>query len=658
MLDMQQETGVIWYATGISTTPDTITQEATRVQGIHNEHVLIILDEAAGIMPEIWRAIEHIGAPFKRVLAIGNPTSKFGDFSSAIKDPTWNRVNISVKDTPNFKEDQQIIPGVYGREYEQRIRLKYGVDSDDYRVRVEGGISEKGAEGSYYGRKMAELDRKGRISDLFEHNPNYPVHIIQDVGYTTAIGFLQVIEGWSTFINYYEDSGLGIENYVDLFDEYRKQFGYRYGKVIVPCDMDSNATRIITGQTALDTLKKFDFIVKALPREHRVNEGIERTRKYLDTCRFHKTRCARLLDCLEGYHERKNKQMSTEDEPVFTGIPEKDGTDHACLTADTLIRTTKGQIPIQDIKTGDYVVTPAGRRKVLAAGLSKYATQLLEIITNKGKKLVCTPEHKIFFDNSIERADTVGYNSLLFDYGFLRNILWSILLKLSLTGSGIGFRKAITNGLGRKPYTRPFGSTITALCQRVIEYITKTTTHLIMTLQTLNCSQKENTRFCTANVSAGMVAKPMSSNWQRQEEKPIQSTSRNVWFAEQNTRQLTRAEQNTARTFVSPEGIGQSGFMVKNAIVLFVRSLLQRINIRKSERVVRIVRQNWHRSPRPVYDLTIEKDHCYYANDLLVSNCDMVRYASKAVQELDLSGGVMTAEESEEIWAKHRRPYG
>jgi len=352
MLDMQQETGVIWYATGISTTPDTITQEATRVQGIHNEHVLIILDEAAGIMPEIWRAIEHIGAPFKRVLAIGNPTSKFGDFSSAIKDPTWNRVNISVKDTPNFKEDQQIIPGVYGREYEQRIRLKYGVDSDDYRVRVEGGISEKGAEGSYYGRKMAELDRKGRISDLFEHNPNYPVHIIQDVGYTTAIGFLQVIEGWSTFINYYEDSGLGIENYVDLFDEYRKQFGYRYGKVIVPCDMDSNATRIITGQTALDTLKKFDFIVKALPREHRVNEGIERTRKYLDTCRFHKTRCARLLDCLEGYHERKNKQMSTEDEPVFTGIPEKDGTDHG---ADMVRYASKA---VQELDLSGGVMTP------------------------------------------------------------------------------------------------------------------------------------------------------------------------------------------------------------------------------------------------------------------------------------------------------------
>jgi len=328
MLDMQPETGVIWYAFGISTRPDTVTQEATRLQGIHNEHVLIILDEAAAILPEIWRAIRYIGAPFKRVLAIGNPTSKFGGFPAVLKDPTWNHLQISVTDTPNFKKGRQIIPGVYGRAFEREVRLKYGIDSDEYRVRVKGGISEKGAEGAYYGRKMAELEKKGRITDLIEHNPNYPVHIVQDVGYTTAVGFLQVIEGWSNFINYYEDSGLSIEKYVELFDEYKKEFGYRYGDVIVPCDMDSNATKVITGQTSLETLRGFGYLAEPLPRERRVYEGIQRTLKYLDTCRFHKTRCARLIECMEGYHETKNKQMSTEDKFVGSGFPEKDGTDH------------------------------------------------------------------------------------------------------------------------------------------------------------------------------------------------------------------------------------------------------------------------------------------------------------------------------------------
>ena len=329
MLDMQPETGVIWFATGISTKPDTITQEATRLQGIHNEHVLIVIDEAAAVMPEIWRAIRYIGGPFKRVLAIGNPTSKFGDFPKALRSPDWNHIQISVRDTPNFKTGKYIIPGVHGRNEEAEVRLHFGIDSDEYRVRIDGGISEKGSLGAYYSKKLVELEKKGRISDLFEHNPSYPVHIIEDPGYTTAVGFIQIIEGWSTFINYYEDSGLSIEKYVELFDEWKKVFGYRYGDIFVPCDMDSNATRVITGQTALETLRSFGYPAKPLPRENRVNEGIERTRKYLDTCRFHKTRCARLLECLEGYHEAINKQMTTEDNLVTKGIPCKDeGFDH------------------------------------------------------------------------------------------------------------------------------------------------------------------------------------------------------------------------------------------------------------------------------------------------------------------------------------------
>jgi len=176
---------------------------------------------------------------------------------------------------------------------------------------------------------MAELEKKGRITDMLDHNPNYPVHIVEDVGYTTAIGFFQVIGTNVNFVNYYEDSGRGIEEYVRLFDEYEKQYGYRYGDIFVPCDMDSNATRVITGQTSLDTLKRFKFNVKALPRERSVNEGIERTRQFLDVCRFHKTNCAHLIECMQAYHECKNKQMSTEDAPVFTGVPDKDGTDHA-----------------------------------------------------------------------------------------------------------------------------------------------------------------------------------------------------------------------------------------------------------------------------------------------------------------------------------------
>jgi hypothetical protein len=155
------------------------------------------------------------------------------------------------------------------------------------------------------------------------------VHLVCDIGYTSAWGFFQLIETNVNIIDYYEDSGLGIEEYVNIFDDKKKQYGYRYGEIFVPCDMDSNATRVITGQTALETLRKFYTNVTPLKMEKSVNEGIRRTTKFLDRCRFHKTKCARLLECLEGYHEAINKQMTTEDNLVTKGHPSKDeGLDH------------------------------------------------------------------------------------------------------------------------------------------------------------------------------------------------------------------------------------------------------------------------------------------------------------------------------------------
>jgi hypothetical protein len=336
MLDMQPETGRRWFATGFSTKPDTVTKEATAFQGYHNEALLIIFDEAAGILPEIWRAAEHIGAPYKRFVAIGNPTASVGEFAEALEDSSYNPINISVTDTPNFKSSKQIIPGVYGREYEQRIRTKYGKDSDEYRVRVLGLKSQKAVIGSYYSQKINELRKKDRVGHI-THNPHYEVYIICDIGYTSAFWFVQEIGTNVHFIDYYEDSGVGLENYARLFDEWRTEKGYKYAKMIVPCDMASNNTKIITGQSALTEMRNLGYNCEPLAKEIRITEGIRRTLSFLDRCVFSAS-CKQGLTRIVAYHERINKQLSTDDNPIYTGIPEKDGNDHG---ADALRYTSK-----------------------------------------------------------------------------------------------------------------------------------------------------------------------------------------------------------------------------------------------------------------------------------------------------------------------------
>src|SRR5712691_1585108 len=87
------------YAIGLST------NEGVRFQGFHG-NVLIVLDEAPGILPEIFEAVESIRVGGDvRVLALGNPIIASGPFYDAFSSnrESWNLITISAFDTPNLQ---------------------------------------------------------------------------------------------------------------------------------------------------------------------------------------------------------------------------------------------------------------------------------------------------------------------------------------------------------------------------------------------------------------------------------------------------------------------------------------------------------------------------------------------------------------------------
>jgi phage terminase large subunit len=88
------------YAIGLST------NEGVRLQGFHSKHMLIVLDEAPGVLPGIYEAIEGIRAGGDvRVLEVGNPTIASGPFYDAFtaNRAGWNLITISAFDTPNLQ---------------------------------------------------------------------------------------------------------------------------------------------------------------------------------------------------------------------------------------------------------------------------------------------------------------------------------------------------------------------------------------------------------------------------------------------------------------------------------------------------------------------------------------------------------------------------
>lgn len=86
------------WAMGLST------NEGVRFQGYHGT-VLVIIDEAPGVNPEIWEAIEGIRAGGDvRVLALGNPLVPSGPFYDAFTSEraSWSCFTIDAFGTPNL----------------------------------------------------------------------------------------------------------------------------------------------------------------------------------------------------------------------------------------------------------------------------------------------------------------------------------------------------------------------------------------------------------------------------------------------------------------------------------------------------------------------------------------------------------------------------
>ena len=86
-----------WYSFGFSA------DNSDAAQGIHAKHMLIIVDEAAGVESDIWTALDSmLASGDNRMLSIGNPTRPDGEFFAECRAPRVHKFKISAFDTPNF----------------------------------------------------------------------------------------------------------------------------------------------------------------------------------------------------------------------------------------------------------------------------------------------------------------------------------------------------------------------------------------------------------------------------------------------------------------------------------------------------------------------------------------------------------------------------
>lgn len=123
-----------WYALGISV------RKTEDFQGWHGKNIMVIVDEASGVSPMVFEAINGVisGGLTSKLVLIGNPNQNQGDFYDSFTDSSYAQVHISAFDLPNVKEKRQVVPGLSTFDWTEEMKKKYGEEHDVYRVRVLG----------------------------------------------------------------------------------------------------------------------------------------------------------------------------------------------------------------------------------------------------------------------------------------------------------------------------------------------------------------------------------------------------------------------------------------------------------------------------------------------------------------------------------------
>lgn len=330
------------------------------------------------------------------------------------------------------------------------------------------------------------------------------------------------------------------------------------------------------------------------------------------------------------------------------------GSKHACFVEGTAISTISGDMAIEDIMPGDMVETRNGYQRVLESGATQYAI-VYEVALSSGATIKGTGNHPVWVeDEGFKSLDELRYGDILLSCQNQR------LSYSEVSNSGVTLSPKIEVSeyifaqvskmvcAGWAGFTRRFGVPLMEKYRKVTTSTTKTRTPSTMILKIWNaflvliiCLYTEiRDRKKTPHIwpeyenwlSHGTQAKMAKSGTQ----KPQSMRGKNVllWLKNAATAILSMKPKIArkmvfAQIIASPHGVEIPGLMMltENAQSAVHPSGSTGIPVRShvpgdAPRVLSVK----EKGSAIVYNLKVENDHEYFANGVLVHNCDCLRY--------------------------------
>ncbi len=113
-----------WWAWGFTADE----YDPTRFQGFHGPHVLVIVDEAAGVGRGVFEGLEAVmSSGHARMLAIGNPTDPDGEFARMFDRQDISRFTVDAFETPNFTGPRVTIEDIRADTWKKKVEKAGGL---------------------------------------------------------------------------------------------------------------------------------------------------------------------------------------------------------------------------------------------------------------------------------------------------------------------------------------------------------------------------------------------------------------------------------------------------------------------------------------------------------------------------------------------------
>lgn len=114
-------------------------ESATKLQGIHNQNLMFVIEEMAGANPAVTQAIFQTCVSDNNViLGLGNPDAESDELHKFCKLKRVTHIRASALDFPNVVLNRDVVKGAVTRSSIAHRLEELGADSDLYQSRVRG----------------------------------------------------------------------------------------------------------------------------------------------------------------------------------------------------------------------------------------------------------------------------------------------------------------------------------------------------------------------------------------------------------------------------------------------------------------------------------------------------------------------------------------